>query len=205
VPVFVVVLGVVTLASVAVEKAGHSPRRGLLVLQAALLAGCLGVGARFGPFAHPDRPLAVLVGMLAVAAMATQSALVKVALPGVPSTAVMTTNITQLTVDLATLARGLGAPDDLARARHRANATLPCVGGFLAGCAAGAALECHFGLWALALPVALAVLAVPLGERRRDSHATRPLSDRETSDGQHAPTLQRPSPSVATGRARQGL
>jgi hypothetical protein len=34
----------------------------------------------------------------------------------------------------------------------------------VAGCAAGAVLEVHFGLWALALPVVLAALAVPLGE-----------------------------------------
>jgi uncharacterized membrane protein YoaK (UPF0700 family) len=102
--------------------------------------------------------------MLAVAAMATQNALVKLALPGAPSTAVMTTNITQLTVDLATLARGQGEPDDLARARHRASVTLPCIVGFVAGGAAGAVLEVRFGLWALALPLILAALAIPLGE-----------------------------------------
>ena len=96
VPVFVAVLGAATLASGAVEKAGYSPRRALLVLQAALLAGCLGLGTRFGPFAEADRPMAVLVGMLGVAAMATQNALVKLALPGAPSTAVMTTNTTQV-------------------------------------------------------------------------------------------------------------
>jgi uncharacterized membrane protein YoaK (UPF0700 family) len=172
VPVFLAVLGTVTLASEAVEKAGHSPRRALLVLQAALLVGCLGLGARLGPFADADRPTAVLVGMLAVAAMATQNALVKLALTDAPSTAVMTTNITQLTIDLATLAWGRGGPDDLARARRRAGLTFPCVIGFVAGCAAGAVLEVHFGLWALALPVALAVLAVPLGELRRDGPAT---------------------------------
>lgn len=175
VPIFVAVLGVATLASVAVEKAGYGSRRGLLVLQAALLAGCLGLGAGFGPFANADRPMAVFVGMLAVAAMATQNALVRLALPGAPSTAVMTTNTTQLTIDLATLARGRGEPDDLARARHRASVTLPCVVGFVAGCAAGAALEVHFGLWALALPVALAVLAVPLGDLRGDGRG--PHSD----------------------------
>jgi uncharacterized membrane protein YoaK (UPF0700 family) len=38
----------------------------------------------------------------------------------------------------------------------------------VAGCAAGATLEVHFGLWALALPALLAVLAVALGERRDD-------------------------------------
>jgi uncharacterized membrane protein YoaK (UPF0700 family) len=178
VPVFVAVLGVVAPASVAVAKAGYSPRRVLLVLQAALLAGCLGLGARFGPFADADRPAAVCVGMLAVAAMAIQNALVRLALPGAPSTAMMTTNTTQLTIDLATLARGLGEPDDLASARHRASVTLPCVVGFVAGCAAGAALEVHFGLRALALPVLLAVLAVALGELRSDSPAMHPDSKR---------------------------
>ena len=164
VPVFVAVLGVVALASGEAEKAGYRSRRALLVLQAALLAGCLGLGVGFGPFADAERPMAVLVGMLAVAAMATQNALVKLALRGAPSTAVMTTNTTQLTVDLATLAWGRGKPDDLARARRRAALTFPSVVGFVVGCAAGAVLQVHFGLRALALPVILAALAVPLGE-----------------------------------------
>lgn len=163
-PVFVAVLGVVTLTSVAVAKAGCVSRRGLLILQAILLASCLGLAVGFGPITNADRPVAVLVGMLAVAAMATQNALLRLALPGAPSTAVMTTNITQLTVDLATLASGLGEPDEFARTRHRARVTSPCVVGFVAGCAAGAILEVHFGLWALALPVILAVIAVLLGE-----------------------------------------
>jgi uncharacterized membrane protein YoaK (UPF0700 family) len=164
VPVFATVLGVVTLASLAVTKPRCVSRRGLLVLQAFLLVSCLGLGLGFGPFANADRPIAVFVGMLAVAAMATQNALVRLALLGVPSTAVMTTNITQLTIDLTTLARGLGELDDLATVRHRAAVTFSCVVGFVVGCAAGAVLEVHFGLWALALPVVLAVIAIPLGK-----------------------------------------
>jgi uncharacterized membrane protein YoaK (UPF0700 family) len=182
VPVFVAVLGAVTLAAGAVVKAGYSPRRGLLVLQAALLVGCLGLGTLFGPFADADRPLAVLVGMLGVAAMATQNALVKLALPGTPSTAVMTTNTTQLAIDLATLAGALGKPDDLARARRRAGATFPCVVGFVAGCATGAVLEIHWGLGALALPVALAGLAVGLGEARSDE---RPRDESSNGSATH--------------------
>jgi len=165
-PVFVGVLGAVTVASVAIERAGYGSFRGLMVLHAGLLTGCLGLAVTFGPFADADRPMAVLVGMFAVAAMATQNAFVKLALPGAPSTAVMTTNITQLIVDLCAFARRSGEPDDLARARRRASLTLPCVVGFVAGCAAGAALEVHFGLWALVLPALLAMLAVALGERR---------------------------------------
>ena len=148
----------------AAEKAGHGSRRALLVLQAALLAGCLGLGAGFGPFADPDGLMAVCVGMFAVAAMATQNALVRLALPGAPSTAVMTTNTTQLTIDLATLVGRWGEPEDLAKARRRASLTLPCVVGFVVGCAAGAILEVRFGLWALALPLILAALAILLGE-----------------------------------------
>ena len=125
VPVLVVVLGVVTLASGMIEAAGYASRRGLLVLQAALLAGCLGLGVGLGPFPNADSPMAVLVGMLAVAAMATQNAVVKLALPGSPSTAVMTTNTTQLTINLATLVSGRGDPYDLARARRRAGVTSP--------------------------------------------------------------------------------
>jgi uncharacterized membrane protein YoaK (UPF0700 family) len=171
VPLFIAVLGVVMLACGRAEKAGDGSRRALLVLQAALLAGCLGLGVWFGPFSDADRPIAVFVGMLGVAAMAAQNVLVKFALPDAPPTAVMTTNATQLTIDLATLAGGRGQSDDRTNALRRASVTFSCVIGFLGGCAAGAVLEVHFGLWALALPVALAALAVPLGGLRSDGPA----------------------------------
>jgi uncharacterized membrane protein YoaK (UPF0700 family) len=164
VPVFMAVLGLVTLASDAIVRTGMSPLRPLLLLQTALLIGFLGLGVGFGRFPDANSSMAVLAGMLGVAAMATQNVLVKLALKGVPSTAVMTTNITQLTVDLATLARSRRNPHELAQAGRRARMTLPCIIGFVVGCAAGAALEVKFSLWALVLPVALAVIAIPLGE-----------------------------------------
>ena len=201
VPVFVAVLGLVTLASVEAEKVGYQSRQALLVLQAALLAGCLGLGAGFGPFADAERPMAVLVGMLAVAAMATQNALVKLGLPGSPSTAVMTTNTTQLAVDLATLAWGRGNPDDLARARRRAGATFPCVVAFVAGCAAGAALEVYCGLWALALPVILAAAAVPLGEWWGNGPAE--AARRTGTAGGHGASARRTEPDRASDLGQQ--
>lgn len=163
VPVFMAVMGLVTLASAAIARAGSSPLRPLLSLQTAFLSGFLGLGVGFGRFPDADSSIAVLAGMLGVAAMATQNVLVKLALKGAPSTAVMTTNITQLTVDLATLARSRGNADELAKARSRARVIFPSIIGFVAGCAAGAALEVNFGLWALALPVGLSAIAVPLG------------------------------------------
>jgi uncharacterized membrane protein YoaK (UPF0700 family) len=163
VPVFMAVMGLVTLASSGIARAGTMPLRPLLLLQTALLAGFLLLGVGFGRFADADSSMAVLAGMLGVAAMATQNVLVKLALKDTPSTAVMTTNITQLTVDLATLVRSGGDPGELAKVRRRARMTFACVIGFVAGCAAGAALEVRFGLWALTLPVLLSALAVPLG------------------------------------------
>jgi uncharacterized membrane protein YoaK (UPF0700 family) len=178
VPVFIVVLGVVVLLFGRTEGNGGS-RRALLVLHATLLSCCLGFGLSFGPFSNSDSPMAVLVGMPAVAAMATQNALVgmpavaamatqnamaKLALVNAPSTAVMSTNTTQLIIDLATLARSGEVSDDLATVRQRARVTFLCVAGFVAGCVAGAILELRIGIGALALPVILAALAVPLGE-----------------------------------------
>lgn len=62
------------------------------------------------------------------------------------------------------LAWGERKSDELVKARRRAGVTFPCVVGFMVGCTAGAALEVYGGLWALALPVALAVAAILLGE-----------------------------------------
>ena len=192
VPVFVVVLSVVTLVSAAVEKAGRSPRQGLLILHAGLLVCALGLGAGFGPFGDPDCPMAVIVGMLAVGAMASHNALVKLTLPGTPSTAVMTTNVTQLTLDLVMLALKRGEQEDLAKASRRVAVTFPCVVGFLAGCGAGAALAVHFGLSALALPVVLALVAVSLATEivkpgccantQPSNHSKRASSSKATSE-----------------------
>ena len=108
--------------------------------------------------------------MVAVAAMATQSAMVKMDLPGFPSTVVLTTNTVQLTIDVATLLRGNATHDELAKARKRARVTFPSVVGFTIGCAAGALLEPHFGLWSLILPVSTAALAILLGEVWAKAH-----------------------------------
>jgi uncharacterized membrane protein YoaK (UPF0700 family) len=162
VPVFIAVLGTVTVLFS--DRVTRGTRRALLILHVVLLAGFLGFGVGCGPFTNPDSAMAAGVGMLGVAAMATQNALVKIALRGFPSTAVMTTNTVQLTIDLAVLVRGQANTDDLARAGRRVRLTLPSVGGFTAGCAGGAFLEIHFGLWGLMLPVTLAAIAALLGE-----------------------------------------
>ena len=91
-PVFVVVLGVITVMFI--RKPVPFTRRALLVIQALLLASFLGFGIWFGPFADPNSSMAVFAGMLGVAAMATQNAVVRLAVPEHPITAVMSPNVT---------------------------------------------------------------------------------------------------------------
>ena len=109
-----------------------------------------------GPWRDPDTVLAIIAGMCGVAAMAVQNALAQISLKNTPTTAVMTTNITRLMLDISTVLGGEGTSQ---MAKSRALHTLPVVIGFVIGCALGAAGEAAVGLWSLLLPTALAFFA----------------------------------------------
>jgi uncharacterized membrane protein YoaK (UPF0700 family) len=162
VPVFMLILGMATLASVSMPA--RVARRLLLVLQLILLTAFLGFGVACGPFPDTDSPMAVFAGMLGVAAMATQNAVVRLAMYGSPSTAVMTTNTAQFAIDAARLIRGNEQHSDLSQVRRRAYLTLVSILGFVLGLVLGAILQIHFGLWSLAFPALLAAVSIPLGE-----------------------------------------
>jgi uncharacterized protein DUF1275/phosphoesterase family protein len=53
-------------------------------------------------------------------------------------------------------------PDEVAKARRRAKHTWPAIVGFIVGCGRGAACEAAVGLWSLALPTGLALLALAM-------------------------------------------
>jgi uncharacterized membrane protein YoaK (UPF0700 family) len=108
--------------------------------------------------------------MCGVAAMAVQNALVQISLTNTPTTAVMTTNITHFMLDLGETLVGRDRAR-AARARARAMRTLPVIVGFAIGCVFGAAFQVAVGLWSLALPTALALLAFAMGLANRD-HAS---------------------------------
>lgn len=162
VPVFIIALGMTRLLAGGLERLRVASLRPLLVLQFLLLVGFLAVSVAAGPRIDPDSTNAILAGMLGVSAMAVQNALVQIALKGAPSTAVMTTNITRFMTDVGEVLLG-GDPVDVAEARNRAARTLPAIVGFAAGCAIGAACEAALGLWSLALPAGLAILAFAMG------------------------------------------
>jgi uncharacterized membrane protein YoaK (UPF0700 family) len=159
VPVFMLVMLLTSLFANDLERSGVATLRLLLLLQLLLLVGFLALSVIYRANVNPA--LAVVTGMTGVAAMAVQTALVQVSLKGTPSTGVMTTNVTQFIVALAeVLARREVSTAEKARARMLH--ILPVIGGFVLGCALGAALEEAWGLRSLGLPTALALLAVML-------------------------------------------
>ena len=78
VPVFIAVLGLTRLAAAGLEETRHCPLQPLLALQFVLLVSFLAVWVAAGSGLDPAAPTAVVAGMLAVAAMAVQNALVRI-------------------------------------------------------------------------------------------------------------------------------
>ena len=161
VPVFIAALAATKFFAAGLERARIAPLPVLLLLQLLLILGFLAVCFFEGVHAGLDTPSMVVAGMLGVSAMAVQNALVRIALPGAPATAVLTTNITLFTLDLVELLIG-GDTQRVAQARERSSRTWLAIAGFLVGCVVGAACESAVGLNALALPTGLALAALLL-------------------------------------------
>jgi len=92
--------------------------------------------------------------------LACQFGLLRLAMTGAPSTAVMTGNLTNTVLALLdTLSRAQPLTEG---ANERLKRTLKLVVGFSAGCVAGAAAVSLLGDWAWSLPVVLAAAALAL-------------------------------------------
>ena len=162
VPVFVAVLLLAKLLASGLEETRHSSLWPLLALQLVLLACFMALRVAAGPGLDPAAPTGVAAGMLGVAAMAVQNALVQISSVGAPATAVMTTDITVLMMDVGTLLLWQDT-NRVAFARDRARRTWPRIVGFTVGCSLGAILQAAMGPWSLVLPTGFALLALVLG------------------------------------------
>jgi len=162
VPVFMAVLLLTRLLAAGFEAMDLASLRPLLLLQFLLLTGFLVLCVAAGPHIDPNAANAIGAGMLGVSAMAVQNALPQISLTGAPSTAVMTTNVTRFMMDVGEVLLGRD-PDEVAKASSRAKNTWPPIVGFTVGCGIGAACEAAVGLWSLALPTGLALLAFAMG------------------------------------------
>jgi uncharacterized membrane protein YoaK (UPF0700 family) len=171
VPVFIVAIALTRLLAAGFERAHMAPLRIQLALHLLLLCAFLAVCLFEGATVNSDAPSMIVAGMLGVCAMAVQNALVRIALPGEPATAVLTSNITQFTLDLVELLIGRTA-DNTAHARARARRTWPSIAGFLVGCTLGAACEAAVGLKSLVVPTGLALIALLLSIVRSGTPTT---------------------------------
>jgi uncharacterized membrane protein YoaK (UPF0700 family) len=162
VPVFAAALIMTTLLAALLARVRIASLLPLLILQLLLLSGCFLVCVAADAPIDPAGGRALIAGMLAVSAMGVQNAIVQLSVKGMPSTAVMTTNVNRFVVDF--IARLSELDRDLSsQSGTRAMRTAPVIIGFALGCGLGAGCEMIMGLWALALPTGLALLALLMG------------------------------------------
>jgi len=171
-PVFMLMLFLTRLLAGGLERAGRSTMRPLLLMEVLLLVAFLVVCGLWGPWRDPNALLATTAGLLGVAAMAVQNALVQISLTNTPATSVMTTNVTRFMLDLGEVLVGRDRAK-AAQARRRAMQTFPVILGFATGCVLGAAFEAAAGLWSLALPTGLALIAFGIGSIKESSSRSR--------------------------------
>jgi uncharacterized membrane protein YoaK (UPF0700 family) len=160
VPVFMVSVAAVWLIAKGLRTRGRALVRPLLLVQSLLLAAVLILAVVARSAADPHGWMACVTAMIAVSAMACQFSLLRLAMTGAPSTAVMTGNVTNTVLALLdTLFQSQPLTEG---AGGRLKRTFNVLVGFLGGCVAGAGAVSLLGDWAWSLPVVLAAAAIAL-------------------------------------------
>jgi uncharacterized membrane protein YoaK (UPF0700 family) len=160
IPVFIAAVGATWLIAQASHKHGPALARLLLVVQFLLLAAVLTFSVVTRPSTDPHGLMAGIAVMIAVSAMACQYALLRLALPQVVSTAVMTGNLTNATLTIMEILSKRGSLDPTDA--KRLTCSLLLLVGFLIGCLIAAAAVSVLADWAWSLPLALAAVAIAL-------------------------------------------
>lgn len=162
-PVFVIVVAIARTLTIALEDRRKNAAVPLLALQILFLTGFLACGVAAAPLKDGDAPMAVVIGMFAVTAMAIQNAASRTVFVMHTPTTVMTGNVTQLVIDLVDLALGRAA----AEAHLRIRKMVPAILAFTVGALAGALGYIFVGFWCLALPIVLLAVIFARETRRR--------------------------------------
>src|ERR1700719_2745036 len=160
IPVFILAVAAVWLLARASGRRGPGLLRLLLLVQFLLLTCVLIFSVITKPSANPHGLMAAIAAMMAVSAMACQFALLRLALPVAPSTAVMTGNLTNAVLSLMdTMSRSEPAKaSDAARLRS----SLHLLVGLFRGFVVAAAAWTYVGCLAWLFPMVLALVAVAL-------------------------------------------
>jgi len=158
IPAFVVAVAATWTIARASTRQGPFLARLLLEVQFFLLGVVLLFSVATEPSVDPHGLMAGVAVMMAVSAMACQYALLRLALPNVVSTAVMTGNLTNATLSLMEVVSKRGS---LLAADAKPLQTSPrLLLSFLVGCVAAAVSL--LADWAWSLPLALAAFAIAM-------------------------------------------
>lgn len=168
IPVFIAAAATTMLLVRRAHRRGYDVLRAALYVEATLLLlfflGCLYSEPSKYPLDWDD----TVAGMLGVAALGTQAALMRLALPATAPTNFMTGTAVQVTLDAINCA-GYGVrdipPEELAMARQRVFEGLRRLAGFVGGVAFAGVAFFTVGVWTLALPFAI-VLCLAILHRR---------------------------------------
>jgi uncharacterized membrane protein YoaK (UPF0700 family) len=160
IPVFILAVAATWLLAWASGRRRLSLLRLLLLVQFLLLTCVLIFSVITKPSANPHGLRAVITAMIAVSAMACQFALLRLALPIAPSTAVMTGNLTNTVLSL--LDKHSRTQPLMAGDAERLTGSLHLLVGFFGGCVVAAAAVTYLGDWAWSFPVVLAGVAIAL-------------------------------------------
>jgi uncharacterized membrane protein YoaK (UPF0700 family) len=156
IPIFMLAVAAVWSIARSSGRQSVSLVRLLLIVQFLLLATVLIVAVSAKPSTEPHGLIAGAVAMIAVAAMACQFALLRLAMPHAISTAVMTGNLTNFVLSSMDLLSG--KPPGALESKSRWVQSVLLLGGFLCGCAMAAVSIRLLADWAWLGPVTLAAV-----------------------------------------------
>jgi uncharacterized membrane protein YoaK (UPF0700 family) len=157
-PIFMLGVG---LATIVITKVGHGRTPALalsLLLEAALFGLCILAGALLPPCRSTDDLTGACVGTLLLMAMATQNAIMRVALQTLPSTTAMTTNVAEATVQWTQWLIGFGrrlSPADMRGLSARAKTIGLTVSAFALGALCGGVSAARIGYPGLVVPICI--------------------------------------------------
>lgn len=165
IPIFFLI-GVVTALLLALSRlTGWVALTAALATEAALIIAFFAIGTIGEPFAQPNAPFAVAASLLGISAMSVQSTSVRLLLINTPTTNVMTSNTTQLSIDAVewliayrrqrTNPGDLNSRSDYAVARRRFASLFSIIISFLGGTICGALGYQWFGLSCVLIAVAI--------------------------------------------------
>jgi len=160
-PIFVAAVGITYWLARLLERKKKNALFVLMILEAIFLLAFAVVGFYFQPesSAKMTETQIIIAGAIGVFAMAIQNAFMKLHLPKMTMTTVMTGNVTQFSIDLTKYAFGIFNADANRESVAEIKARLARVGavllGFLFGAIAGALLFVNFALLSVLLPFVL--------------------------------------------------